>query len=143
MLMWGERHVIRRNLVTRVMFPGSWGDRQEERIQYDAGVELQEASDLVVIGNVVAGSERAGFRTDGNSCDKLEMSSAELFAMNEAHSCLIGVMVLGDGIKPCSVLNGFKSWKSWYFGMYLQSEVKKLCSNMQTIYKCIHAGYRC
>lgn len=123
--MWGERNTIKNNLITVIQFPGTFNGRVEkDKFTWDAGLEINEASDLVVTGNVVAGSERTGIRTDGQSCDLLQLDPSALFSENEVHSCLIGVMALQDGIKPCSVLSGFTTWRNWYFGTYFQSEVR-------------------
>uniref|UniRef100_S4RUK3 Polycystic kidney and hepatic disease 1 (autosomal recessive)-like 1 n=1 Tax=Petromyzon marinus TaxID=7757 RepID=S4RUK3_PETMA len=61
---------IRRNLVTLSVWPGTYQDRLETNnlLLWPAAIQVHEATDVVLQGNVVAGFERLGFRIDGEPC---------------------------------------------------------------------------
>ena len=78
-------------------------------------------------GNVVAGAERVGIRTSGQSCSA---PSVVHWSNNVVHSSLIGVAIspsfwqrygvpLKGGTKPCTLINGFTIWRSSHEGIYL------------------------
>lgn len=56
----GQGNNINHNLLTMMKFPGSYNGRREDRKfdPPDAAIEIQEARDVVLTNNHVAGSER-------------------------------------------------------------------------------------
>ena len=96
-------------------------------------------------GNHVAGGERGGFRTDGYRC-----THSPTWEDNHAHSCLNGHIMLpfqvNDGLSPCSVFDGFKTWRNYDFGVYVQNpgnvRVKNIVSveNRVGLYTMVHGA---
>uniref|UniRef100_H2YQB4 Polycystic kidney and hepatic disease 1 (autosomal recessive)-like 1 n=1 Tax=Ciona savignyi TaxID=51511 RepID=H2YQB4_CIOSA len=117
----GSKHRLERNLVTTTLFRGAYGNRFELENYRDwhAAFELAEATDLVLVNNTAAGSERIGFHVDGEACDA---GLENAWSGNVAHGCLHGVHVSrDDGIAPCSMLRNFVVYKSWDYGIYHQT----------------------
>lgn len=103
-----------------MQYMGTLNGREEARENWYATYEVNFAFDVVMENNVAAGSERSGFRIDGESCD-----ATQTWFNNTAHSTLMGVVMitdLGDGIMPCSAINGFITWRNYFWGMFLESE---------------------
>ncbi|XP_075681934.1 fibrocystin-L [Rhinoderma darwinii] len=118
--VWGERVNIRRNLVALAIWPGTYQDREEiNNILWHAGIEISEGADIVLQDNVVAGFERAGYRIDGESCQNVTNPSQQWFN-NEAYGGLYGIYMNEDGLQDCSLIRGFKLWRCWDYGIYIQ-----------------------
>ena len=78
-------------------------------------------------GNVVAGAERVGIRTAGQSCSS---PSVVQWENNIVHSTPVGVAIslsfyerygvpLKGGTRPCTLITGFKIWRCSHMGLYL------------------------
>ena len=117
------RHTIRSNLVTLALWRGTYNGRREDtNVLAHHGFELQESKDIILEDNVVAGSERGGYRTDGEKC-----SVASRWKNNVAHSTMLGINMekedcLLDEPDKCSKLSGFTIYRSWVYGVYVQTE---------------------
>jgi cysteine-rich repeat protein len=76
------------------------------------------------LGNIAAGSERAGFVGDGVEC-----GDTSSFTANVAHSVLAGYWFnhYTEG-RDCVQLNEFTAWKAWEYGVY--GEVKHVQVNV-------------
>ena len=129
MIIKEARHTIRRNLVTLAIWPGSYNGRKEPGNAIGHyGIEIQEATDIVLQDNVVAGSERGGYRTDGEKCSAATPSDKR-WKGNVAHSVMAGVaMESGEGDchheekDQCSKLSGFTVYRGWLYGIYTNTE---------------------
>ncbi|KAG7251316.1 hypothetical protein CRUP_021887, partial [Coryphaenoides rupestris] len=120
-LIWGNRVTVRRNLVTLTRWPGSYQDREEGfNYNWNAGIEVNEGTKVVLQHNIVAGFERVGYRIDGEPCPGSQ-SSEERWHQNEAHGGLYGVYMNKDGLPGCSLIRGFTVWKSYDYGIYFQT----------------------
>ncbi|KAG9478621.1 hypothetical protein GDO78_012332 [Eleutherodactylus coqui] len=118
--VWGERVNIRGNLVALTIWPGTYQDREEvDNILWHAGIEVSEGADIMLQNNVVAGFERAGYRIDGESCQNVANRSQQWFN-NEAYGGLYGIYMNEDGLPGCALIRGFKLWKCWDYGIYIQ-----------------------
>ena len=81
-----------------MVFPGTFNGKVEKRLFWEGGIETYMATRPVLTGNTVAGSERAGFRVDGEACPA-QSTGTEVWADNTAHSVLVGVEMLPvDGL---------------------------------------------
>lgn len=102
------------------LWPGSYQGREEsENIQFDGAVEATQASGLVLRGNVVAGCERVGYHLPGQQCG---VNSSDVWADNEAHSCLLGVALFSvDPVvnSTCVRFSGFQVWRNRDWGLYI------------------------
>ncbi|CAL8293184.1 unnamed protein product [Merluccius merluccius] len=119
--VWGNKVSVRRNLVTLSLWPGSYQDREEDfNFNWNAAIEVNEGTNVVLQHNIVAGFERVGYRIDGEPCPGSPNSNEE-WEQNEAHGGLFGVYMNKDGLPGCSLIRGFTVWKSWDYGIYIQT----------------------
>ncbi|XP_051729222.1 fibrocystin-L-like [Ctenopharyngodon idella] len=131
--VWGDSNVIRRNLVTLTLWPGSYNGREEGfNFEWNAAIEVSEATNAVLQGNIVAGYERVGFRIDGEPCPGSPNAVAQ-WSQNEAHGGLYGLYMNKDGLAGCSQIQGFTVWRSFDFGIYVQVSMNVLVSNVSLI----------
>nr|XP_061786823.1 fibrocystin-L-like [Nerophis lumbriciformis] len=129
----GRANILRRNLVTMTLWPGSYQDR-EEPFNYDwtAAIEVSEGEDVVLQHNIVAGYERVAYRIDGEPCPG-EEKEKEQWAHNEAHGGLFGVYMNKDGLPGCSLIRSFFIWRNWDYGVYFQSFMNVMVANVTLV----------
>ncbi|KAA0710211.1 Fibrocystin-L Polycystic kidney and hepatic disease 1-like protein 1 [Triplophysa tibetana] len=123
--IWGDKNAVRRNLVTLTLWPGSY-------TEWNAAIEVNEATNVILQGNIVAGYERVGFRIDGEPCPGSSHSVTQ-WSENEAHGGLYGVYMNKDGLAGCSQIQGFTIWKSFDFGIYIQVSMNVFISNVTLV----------
>nr|XP_032810523.1 fibrocystin-L isoform X1 [Petromyzon marinus] len=125
---------IRRNLVTLSVWPGTYQDRLETNnlLLWPAAIQVHEATDVVLQGNVVAGFERLGFRIDGEPCPGVS-SAVAAWSDNEVHGGLFGVYMNKDGYPGCSHIQGFLIWSCWDYGIYFQVTESVRVSNVSLV----------
>nr|XP_055075128.1 fibrocystin-L-like [Misgurnus anguillicaudatus] len=130
--IWGDNSAVRRNLVTMTLWPGSYNDAMEIlNTEWNAAIEVNEATNVILEGNIVAGYERVGFRIDGEPCP--ESDSVAQWRENEAHGGLYGVYMNKDGLAGCSQIQGFTVWKNFDFGIYVQVSMNVYISNVTLV----------
>ncbi|XP_066215311.1 fibrocystin isoform X2 [Saccopteryx leptura] len=84
-----------------------------------AGIKVNQANDINLHGNVVAGSERLGFHLRGQRCSSLEA----LWSDNVAHSSLHGLHLYKEsGLGNCTRISGFLAFKNFDYGAMLHVE---------------------
>ncbi|KAM8778545.1 fibrocystin isoform 4-T4 [Rhynchonycteris naso] len=84
-----------------------------------AGIKVNQAKDINLHGNVVAGSERLGFHLRGQRCSSLEA----LWSDNVAHSSLHGLHLYKEsGLGNCTRISGFLAFKNFDYGAMLHVE---------------------
>uniref|UniRef100_A0A3P9PH58 PKHD1 like 1, tandem duplicate 2 n=1 Tax=Poecilia reticulata TaxID=8081 RepID=A0A3P9PH58_POERE len=121
--VWGDRIMLRRNLVMMSLWPGSYQDREEPfNFQWNAAIEVSEGSGVVLQNNIVAGYERVAYRIDGEPCPQ-----------NEAHGGPYGVYLNKDGLAGCSFIRGFFVWKAFDFAIYFQVVMDVVVSNVTLV----------
>ena len=110
---------VTNNLVALSIWPGSYQDRLEKQnFLYEAGIEAMLATNLVLQGNVVAGSERAGIRYMGADCGTATTNIAD----NVVHSSLSGMAYFPVDISSsvtCIKWSKIFVWKNLDWGLYL------------------------
>ncbi|XP_073714829.1 fibrocystin-L [Misgurnus anguillicaudatus] len=130
--IWGKNSAVRRNLVTMTLWPGSYNGAAETlNAEWNAAIEVSEATNVILQGNIVAGYERVGFRIDGEPCPG--SGSVAQWSENEAHGGLYGVYMNKDGLAGCSQIQGFTVWKSFDFGIYVQVSMNVYISNVTLV----------
>ncbi|ROT65416.1 putative fibrocystin-L [Penaeus vannamei] len=116
----GETNSFRYNLVSLLFFPGTYNGEAEDQYQpWEGGFYLNKATGTVLEGNVVAGSELAGYRTYGELCDE-----STNWIDNEVHGATYGVMVWKKGQpvpNDCRRINNFYAWRITDTAFYMQS----------------------
>uniref|UniRef100_A0A8B9H868 Polycystic kidney and hepatic disease 1 (autosomal recessive)-like 1 n=1 Tax=Astyanax mexicanus TaxID=7994 RepID=A0A8B9H868_ASTMX len=131
--VWGNNVVVRRNLVTLTLWPGSYNGRTEAfNFNWPAAIEANMGTNVVLQGNIVAGYERVGFRINGEPCPGNSNSVAQ-WQQNEAHGGLFGVFMNKDGLPGCSHIQGFTVWRSYDFGIYFQVSMSVIVSNVTLV----------
>uniref|UniRef100_A0A3Q2YMV4 PKHD1 like 1, tandem duplicate 1 n=1 Tax=Hippocampus comes TaxID=109280 RepID=A0A3Q2YMV4_HIPCM len=119
--VWGNRIMLRRNLVTMTLWPGSYQDRREEfNYDWSAAFKVNEGAEVVMQHNIAAGYERVAFRIDGEACP-------------EAHGGLYGVFMNRDGLSGCSLIRDFFIWRNFDYGIYFQTIMSITVSNVTLV----------
>uniref|UniRef100_A0AAV2K2L6 G8 domain-containing protein n=1 Tax=Knipowitschia caucasica TaxID=637954 RepID=A0AAV2K2L6_KNICA len=131
--VWGHNTTLKRNLVMMTLWPGSYQDREEDfNYEWNAAIEVNRATSVVLRDNIVAGYERVAFRIDGEPCPGTPNDS-EMWRRNEAHGGLLGVYLNEDGLPECSLIQDFFVWKSYDYGIYFQVTQSMVISNVTLV----------
>ncbi|XP_044027924.1 LOW QUALITY PROTEIN: PKHD1 like 1, tandem duplicate 1 [Siniperca chuatsi] len=131
--IWGNKITVRRNLVMMTLWPGSYQDREEPfNFAWNAAIEVNEGTNVVLQHNIVAGYERVAYRIDGEPCPGY-MNENEKWIHNEAHGGLFGVYLNQDGLPGCSLIQGFFIWRSFDYGIYFQTITDVVVSNVTLV----------
>ncbi|XP_004674090.1 PREDICTED: fibrocystin [Condylura cristata] len=116
----GQAYSLSNNLVVLMTQP-AWSTI------WVAGIKVNEAQDITLHGNVVAGSERLGFHIGGNRCS----SPKALWSDNVAHSSLHGLHLYKEsGFDNCTDVSGFLTFKNFDYGAMLHVETSLEMENI-------------
>ncbi|XP_036624228.1 fibrocystin [Trichosurus vulpecula] len=108
----GQNHSLIKNLIVLTKQPQKAKD-------WVTGIKLNQANDVNLTGNAVAGSERIGFHVRGHSCSMTENP----WVGNVVHSSLHGLhLYKGDGLHNCTGISGFLSYKNFDYGAMFHVE---------------------
>ncbi|XP_037698842.1 fibrocystin isoform X3 [Choloepus didactylus] len=108
----GQAYSLTGNLVVLVTQP-VWST------SWMAGIRVNQAKDISLHGNVVAGSERLGFHIQGHRC----APSEAFWSDNVAHSSLHGLhLYKEDEFDNCTCITGFLAFKNFDYGAMLHVE---------------------
>ncbi|XP_063605340.1 fibrocystin-L-like [Penaeus indicus] len=125
----GEDNTFRHNLVSLLFFPGTYNGESEDQYQpWEGGFYLNKASRTVLQGNVVAGSELAGYRTYGELCEE-----STNWVDNEVHGATYGVMLWKKGNPEpmdCRRINNFYAWRITDTAFYMQTSASLHLTNV-------------
>ncbi|KAM9666760.1 fibrocystin [Trichechus inunguis] len=95
-----------------------------------AGIKVNQAKDINLHGNVVAGSERLGFHIRGHRCSLPEV----LWSNNVAHSSLHGLHLYKEsGLDNCTKISGFLAFKNFDYGAMLHVENSMEIENLTLV----------
>uniref|UniRef100_A0A672GWY5 Polycystic kidney and hepatic disease 1 (autosomal recessive)-like 1 n=1 Tax=Salarias fasciatus TaxID=181472 RepID=A0A672GWY5_SALFA len=131
--IWGDNVTVRRNLLMLAQWPGSYQDREEPfNFDWNAALEVNEGTNTVLQHNIVAGYERVAYRINGEPCPGIENNN-EKWLHNEAHGGLFGVYLNEDGLPGCSWVQGFFVWRSFDYGVYFQTIMNVVISNVTLV----------
>ncbi|TKS89105.1 Fibrocystin-L Polycystic kidney and hepatic disease 1-like protein 1 [Collichthys lucidus] len=131
--IWGNKIKVRRNLVMMALWPGSYQDREENfNYAWNAAIEVNEGTNVVLQHNIVAGYERVAYRIDGEPCPGF-VNQNEQWIQNEAHGGLYGIFLNKDGLPGCSLIQGFFIWRNFDYGIYLQTSMSVVIANMTMV----------
>ncbi|XP_073938075.1 fibrocystin isoform X2 [Castor canadensis] len=118
----GEAYSLTNNLVVLMTQP-AWS------ATWVAGIKVNRAMDVILHGNVAAGSERIGFHIRGHGC-----SSKVLWSDNVAHSSLHGLHLYKEsGPDGCTGVSGFLSFKNFDYGAMVQVENSVVIENVTLV----------
>ncbi|XP_045658188.1 fibrocystin isoform X3 [Ursus americanus] len=105
----GQNFSLSNNLVVLMTQP-AWST------MWVAGIKVNQAKDVNLYGNVVAGSERLGFHVRGHRCSSPEARWSD----NVAHSSLHGLHLYKEnGLDNCTGISGFLAFKNFDYGAML------------------------
>ncbi|KAF3831628.1 hypothetical protein GH733_000440 [Mirounga leonina] len=108
----GQNFSVSNNLVV-LMTQSAWST------VWVAGIKVNQARDISLYGNVVAGSERLGFHIRGHRCSFPEARWSD----NVAHSSLHGLHLYKEnGLDNCTGISGFLAFKNFDYGAMLHAE---------------------
>ncbi|XP_023383464.1 fibrocystin-like [Pteropus vampyrus] len=108
----GHAYSLSNNLVVLMTQP-AWST------VWVAGIKVNQAKDINLRGNIVAGSERLGFHIRGQRCSSLEA----LWSDNVAHSSLHGLHLYKESeLDNCTSISGFLAFKNFDYGAMLHVE---------------------
>lgn len=108
----GQNFSLSNNLVV-LMTQSAWST------VWVAGIKTNQAKDINLYGNVVAGSERLGFHIQGYKC----YSSEGRWSDNVVHSSLHGLHLYKEnGLDNCTGISGFLAFKNFDYGAMLHVE---------------------
>uniref|UniRef100_A0A3P8VH65 PKHD1 like 1, tandem duplicate 2 n=1 Tax=Cynoglossus semilaevis TaxID=244447 RepID=A0A3P8VH65_CYNSE len=129
----GDKITLRRNLVMMSLWPGSYQER-EEAFDFDwtPAIEVNQATNVVLQDNIVAGFERVAYRINGEPCPGFENPN-EKWSGNEAHGGLYGIMMNKDGLPGCSLIRDFFIWRSFDYGIYYQTSSNVVVSQVTLV----------
>ncbi|XP_051008909.1 LOW QUALITY PROTEIN: fibrocystin [Acomys russatus] len=107
----GQNYSLSNNLVILTM-------QSPSSSVWVAGIKVNYAKDVILSGNVVAGSERLGFHVGGHEC-----SSELVWSDNVVHSSLHGLHLYKTR-EPnnCTAVSGFLAFKNFDYGVMIQTE---------------------
>ncbi|XP_068250285.1 fibrocystin-L-like [Palaemon carinicauda] len=126
-------NTYRGNLLSVMLFPGTYNGRfEEQNLDWFGAFSINKANRIVLEGNVVAGSEQAGYQTFGELCE-----DETLWQDNEVHSAIYGVMIWrkgkGGAINECRRINNFYAWRIWDTAFYVQDYTSSLITGVTSV----------
>ena len=131
--MAGKNNTLRDNLVALLVFPASYQKRFEAAaIEWMASIETYKASGTTLVGNVVAGSERAAYSLNGDPCTDGSVTMAN----NTAHSTVVALQKWqadATQVEKCSRFSGFYVYKSFSYGFYSNSPCSIVIENSKFV----------
>ncbi|XP_066939673.1 fibrocystin-L-like [Macrobrachium rosenbergii] len=128
-----EGNIFRNNLISLMLFPGRYDGRNEvQNLKFYGGFVLNDATKTILEGNIVAGSQQAGFQTYGEPCE-----DDSLWNSNEVHSAMYGILLWKQGRaenhNACRRVKGFFAWRVWDTAFYMQHYASLLLSDVKSI----------
>jgi hypothetical protein len=109
-------------MVTLMVWEGAYQDRYEPlNVRYNGAISGLEATNLILEGNRVSGSERLAYHLPLQSCST---SMSDWYSDNVARSSLIGTATLPDEVHPnsCNRISGLTALKCTDFGVYYENK---------------------
>ncbi|XP_075123024.1 fibrocystin [Leptodactylus fuscus] len=120
----GGNHVLTDNLLMLMKQP-------KTQVEWVTGMKISPPSQAFLSGNSVAGSERIAYHVQGQRCHSGERPWLE----NVAHSSLHGIHVYwqDDGLRNCTKISGFLSYKNYDYGLFFQVDGSSLVDNVALV----------
>lgn len=113
----GKFNSLLRNLAVYSISIHTYDGREDKsNIHWPGAIEVHEAQDVILINNTVAGSERFGYKLDGEKCTDYSPGTS---TGNEVHGAWHGVHLhYEEGLPFCAMLSGFLIWKNYDYGIF-------------------------
>lgn len=125
----GRFDSVLRNLAVYSISIHTYNGRSEQsNIHWPGAIEVHEATDVTLINNTVAGSERFGIMLDGEKCTA---DSPGISVGNEVHGAWHGLHLhYKEGLPGCSMLSGYLLWKNYDYGIFTFCESSVIVDNV-------------
>ncbi|XP_035665204.1 fibrocystin-L-like [Branchiostoma floridae] len=118
-ILTGMGNLLSDTLITHSIWPGTYQDRYESASQkWEGALEVQDATNVILKGNHIAGAERVGIHMDGEPCTDDSWGWSD----NVIHTAIHGIHIYMDGVGECSRVRNFVIWKCFSYGVYFQSK---------------------
>ena len=113
----GKYNSVLRNLAVYSISIHTYdGRRDKSNIHWPGAIEVHEAVDVILINNTVAGSERFGYKLDGEKCTDTHLGNS---TGNEVHGAWHGIHLhYVECLPGCSRVSGFLIWKAYDYGFF-------------------------
>ncbi|OAF68248.1 hypothetical protein A3Q56_04012 [Intoshia linei] len=130
----GQNTVITHNLVVTNKFTGTYNRRYESsNLNYDGSVHTVDSINTICRNNIVIGSERAAFNVGGELCVSSESNA---WSNNLIGASFMGVLIEPDNCQAlkienqpkCTKIRSFIIWRTWSYGIYVQSKCSTIFS---------------
>lgn len=123
----GKFNSVVRNLAVYSISIHTYNGRVEKsNVHWPGAIEVHEASDVTLINNTVAGSERFGFMVDGEKCTD---NPGRSFG-NQVHGAWHGIhLPYTGGLPVCSMLYGYLTWNNLDYGMFIYPQSSVIVVN--------------
>lgn len=117
----GTSNRLYRNLAVYSISIHTYNGRRElSNVHWPGAIEVHKATDVTLINNTVAGSERFGFKIDGVPCIPYYSPENSTSAGNVVHGAWYGVQLhYFEGISGCSMISGYLTWGNLDYGIFI------------------------
>ena len=106
------------------------GRKDKSNLQWPGAIEVDQAKDVILINNTVAGSERFGFKISGEKCS----DGPGISVGNEVHGAWHGMHLPYEiEIEGCSMLSGYMTWRNFDYGIFLYGEPSVIIDNVISV----------
>lgn len=107
------------------------GRRRRPTVHWPGAFEVHEATDVTMINNTVAGSERFGYKLDGEKCTD---DSSGISVGNQVHGAWHGIHLhYEEGLPECSMLSGYTIWRNYDYGIFTFAESSVIVDNLVAV----------
>lgn len=127
----GEFVSLLRNLAVYSLSIHTYNGRKDKsNLQWPGAIEVDQAKDVILINNTVAGSERFGFKISGEKCS----DGPGISVGNEVHGAWHGMHLPYEiEIEGCSMLSGYMTWRNFDYGIFLYGEPSVIIDNVISV----------
>ena len=134
-LVAGKFNRVLRNLaVYSISIHTYKGRRDHSLVHWPGAIEVHEATDVTLINNTVAGSERFGFRIDGVECTSHYYPENSPSSGNVVHGAWHGIHLhYKQGIPGCSMISGYLTWRNLDYGAFIYPKVSVIVDSVVAV----------
>lgn len=129
----GKNNRLIDNLVVYLISSHTYKGRHEKyALKWPGAIEVHEATNVTLQGNAIGGSERIGFRIDGEECT--DVNTPNSWTGNVVHGSWQGIHIrYFQGIPQCTKISGFLTWKNYFYGIFVYPEPRIIIENVMAI----------
>ncbi|KAK3740701.1 hypothetical protein QZH41_019065 [Actinostola sp. cb2023] len=126
----GKGNTLIHNLVARSEATSTYKGRSELPVHWPGAIENHKATNPLMFNNTVAGSDRFGFKLDGESCT----DGQSRWHGNEVHGAWHGIhLPYKEGLSDCSKISDFLTWENVDYGIFIYPKSSVIVSGIKSI----------